>query len=135
MSLLWHHGRKVLACYLIFNTGKYLLHTDGNCKLFAEYWARFCHDESQHHSITKLQVLELCYHQTQPPAKTLQQVAQESVQTGFEYPQRRRIQNISWQLLPVLCHSQNKKLFSHVLMELPAFQFVLTAPCPVTVHH
>jgi len=58
MPLLWHHGRKVLDCYLIFNTGKYLLHTDGNCKLSAEYWARFCHDESRHHRITELQGLE-----------------------------------------------------------------------------
>jgi len=47
---------------------------------------------------------------------------------GFEYLQRRRIHRFPGQLVPVLSHSQSKKVLSHVHMELLMFQLVAVAP-------
>ena len=63
----------------------------------------------------------------------LEQVAQDGIQAGFEYLQRRRLHNLSGQPVPVLGHPQSK-VFPHIQMELPVFQFVPIAPCPVTGH-
>jgi len=49
-------------------------------------------------------------------ADSLHQVAQESVQVGFEYLQRRRLHKLSGQPVPLLCHPQSQ-LFSHIQME------------------
>ena len=65
----------------------------------------------------------------------LEHVAQDRVQAGFEYLQRRRLHSLSGQPVPVLGHPQSKEVFSHVQMELPVFQFVPIAPCPVAGHH
>ena len=65
----------------------------------------------------------------------LEQVAQDHVQAGFEYLQRRRLHNLSGQPVPVLSHLQSKEVFSHIERELPEFQFVPIAPCPVTGQH
>jgi len=65
----------------------------------------------------------------------LEQAAQNHVQAGFEYLQRRKLHNPSGQPIPVLRHRQNKEVPPHVQMELPVLQFVPGAPCPVTGHH
>ena len=65
----------------------------------------------------------------------LEQAAQDCVQVGFEYLQRRRIHSCSGQPVPVLCHPQSKEVLPHVQMELPMLQFVPIAPCPVAGHH
>ena len=65
----------------------------------------------------------------------LEQVAQDHIQAGLEYFQRRRIHNPSGQPVPVLCHPQSKKVFPRLQTELPKLQFVPVAPCPVTGHH
>ena len=64
----------------------------------------------------------------------LQQVAQELVQAGLEYLQRRRLHSLPGQPLPVLRHPQREEVLPHVQMELPVLQFVPIAPCPVTGH-
>ena len=65
----------------------------------------------------------------------LQQAAQDCVQAGLEYLQRRRIHNLPGQPVPVLRHPQREEILPHVQLELPVLQFVPIAPCPVTGHH
>jgi len=65
----------------------------------------------------------------------LQQAAQDFVQAGLEYLQRRRLHNPSGQTVPVLRHPQSEEILPHVQTELPLLQFVPIAPCPVTGHH
>ena len=65
----------------------------------------------------------------------LQQAAQDLVQAGLEYLQRRRIHNLPGQPVPGLCHPQREEVLPHVQLELPLLQFVPIAPCPVTGHH
>jgi len=54
----------------------------------------------------------------------LQQTAQDLVQAGFEYLQRRRLHSPSGQPVPVLCHPQSKEGLPHVQTELPMLQLV-----------
>ena len=65
----------------------------------------------------------------------LQQAAQELVQVGLEYLQRRRLHNLPGQPLPVLRHPQSEEVLPPLQMELPVLQFVPIAPCPVAGHH
>ena len=65
----------------------------------------------------------------------LQQAAQDHVQAGLEYLQRRRLHNLPGQPVPVLHHPQREEVLPHVQLELPVLQFVPIAPCPVTGHH
>jgi len=67
----------------------------------------------------------------------LQQAAQDLVQAGFEYLQRRRLHSLltTGQSVPGLCHPQSEEVLPHVQKELPLLQFVSVAPCPVTGHH
>jgi len=65
----------------------------------------------------------------------LQQVAQDLVQAGLEYLQRRRLHNHPGQPAPVLRHPQREEVLPHVQLELPMLQFVPVAPCPVDGHH
>ena len=65
----------------------------------------------------------------------LDQAAQDLVQVGFEYLQRRRLHNPSRQPVPVLRHPQREEVLPPIQMELPMFQFVPIAPCPVAGHH
>ena len=65
----------------------------------------------------------------------LQQAAQDLVQAGLEYLQRRRLHNLPGQPVPVLRHPQREGVPPHVQTELPVPQFVPIAPCPVTGHH
>jgi len=53
----------------------------------------------------------------------LEQAAQDHIQAGFEYLQRRRIHNLSEEVL------------THVRIELLVLQFVPADPCPVAEHH
>ena len=59
-------------------------------------------------------------HRVQTPAKagSLKLVAQESIQVGFEYLQRRP-HSLSGQLVPVLCHPDSEEILPHICMELP----------------
>ena len=65
----------------------------------------------------------------------LQQAAQDLVQAGLEYLQRRRLHNLPGQPVPVLRHPQSEEVLPHVQVELPMLQFVPVAPCPVSGHH
>jgi len=64
----------------------------------------------------------------------LQQAAQDLVQVGLEYLQRRRLHNLPGQPVPVLRHPQREEVLPHLHLELPLLQFVPVAPCPVAGH-
>jgi len=66
-----------------------------------------------------------------PNQDHLKQAAQDLIQAGFEYLQRRRIHRL-W---PGLRHPQSKEVLPHVQTELPMIQFVPFATCPVAGHH
>jgi len=70
-----------------------------------------------------------------PKQGLLQQAAQDLVQAGLEYLQRRRIHKLPGQPVPVLHHPQSEEVLPHVQVELPMLQFVPVAPCPVAWHH
>ena len=70
-----------------------------------------------------------------PKQGHLHQAAQDLVQAGLEYLQRRRIHNLPGQPVPGLRHPQREEVLPHVQMELPLLQFVPIAPCPVSGHH
>jgi len=58
-----------------------------------------------------------------------EQAAQDLVQVGFEYLQRRRLHNLHGQPVPWL--PQSEEVLPHVQTELPLLQFVPVASCPV----
>jgi len=60
-----------------------------------------------------------------PKQGHLQQAAQDLVQPGFEYPQRRRLHNPSGQPVPVLHHPQSEEVLPHVQMNLLCFSLCL----------
>jgi len=64
----------------------------------------------------------------------LQQAAQDLVQAGLEYLQRRKLHNLCGQPVPVLRHPQREEVLPHVQLELPVLQSVPVAPCPVAGH-
>jgi len=70
-----------------------------------------------------------------PKQGHLQQAAQDLIQEGLEYLQRRRLHNLPGQPVPVLHHPQREEILPHVQMELPVLRFVPVAPCPVNGHH
>ena len=70
-----------------------------------------------------------------PKQGHLQQAAEELVQVGLEYLQRKRLHNLPGQPVPVLRHPHREEVLPHVQVELPMLQFVPIAPCPVTGHH
>ena len=70
-----------------------------------------------------------------PKQGHLQQAAQDVVQEGLEYLQRRRLHNLPGQPVPVLRHPQSEEVLPRVQTELPVLQFVSVAPCPVAGHH
>ena len=70
-----------------------------------------------------------------PKQGHLQQAAQDLLQMGLEYLQRRRLHNLPGQPVPVLRHPQREEVVPRVQTELPVLQFVPIAPCPVTGHH
>jgi len=70
-----------------------------------------------------------------PKQGCLQQAAQDLVQAGLEYLQRRRLHNLPGQPVPVLRHTQREEVLPLVQTELPVLQFVPIAPCPVAEHH
>lgn len=51
---------------------------------------------------------------------------------GFKYLQSRRLYDTHGQVIPVLCHSKSKEVFSYLYKELSVFQLVLLASHP---HH
>ena len=54
-----------------------------------------------------------------PKQGHLQQAAQDLVQAGLEYLQKRRLHNIPGQPVLVLHHPQREEVLPHVQMELP----------------
>jgi len=64
-----------------------------------------------------------------------EQDAQDLVQAGLEYLQRRRLHSLPGQPVPVLRHPQREEVLPHVQTELPPLQFVPAVPCPVAGHH
>ena len=70
-----------------------------------------------------------------PKQGHLQEAAQDLVQAGLEYLQRRRLHSPSGQPVPGLRYPQREEVLPHVQLELPVLQFVPIAPCPVTGHH
>ena len=64
-----------------------------------------------------------------------EQAAQERIQAGLEYLQRRRLHSLPGQPVPGLCHPQKEEVLPHVQVELHMLQFVLVALCPVASHH
>ena len=70
-----------------------------------------------------------------PKQGHLQQAAQDLVQAGLEYLQRRRLHSLPGQPGPGLCHPQREEVLPHVQLKLPLLQFVPVAHCPVTGHH
>ena len=54
-----------------------------------------------------------------PKQGHLQQAAQDLVQEGLEYLQRRRLHNFPGQPAPVLRHPQSEEILPHVQTELP----------------
>ena len=69
----------------------------------------------------------LCNSNSPPPPLNqvhLDQAAQDLVQVGFEYLQRRRLHNPSGQPVQVLRHPQREEVLPHVQTELPVPQFV-----------
>ena len=70
-----------------------------------------------------------------PKQGRLEQAAQDCIQVGFEYLQRRRLHYLLGQPVPVLHHPQREEVLPRVQTELPVLQFVPIAPCPVTGHH
>ena len=70
-----------------------------------------------------------------PKQGQLEQAAQDSIQVGFEYLQRRRPHNVPGQPVPGLRHPQSEEVLPRVQVELPMLQFVPVAPRPVAGHH
>jgi len=64
-----------------------------------------------------------------------EKAAQDHVQVGLEYLQRRRLHNLPGQPVPVFRHPQSEEIFPHVQLELLVLKFVPVAPCPVAGHH
>ena len=95
--------------------------------------------KSQNHRITAWSGLEgsSVGHPAQPLPKQghPEQPAQDLVQVGFEYLQRRRLHSLPGQPGLGLRHPQREEVLPHLQLELPLLQFVLVAPCPVTGHH
>ena len=63
-----------------------------------------------------------------------EQAAQDRVQAGLEYLQRRRLHSLTEQPGPGLRHPQREEVLPHVQLELPVLQFVPIAPCLVAGH-
>ena len=62
-------------------------------------------------------------------------IAQDRVQTGSEYLQAWRLHDLPGQPVPARGHPHSENVFPDIQMEPPVFQFVPTAPGPVTGHH
>ena len=70
-----------------------------------------------------------------PKQGHLQQAAQDLVQAGLHYLQRRRLHHLPGQPVPGLHHPQREEVLPRVQLELPILQFVPVAPCPVAGHY
>jgi len=70
-----------------------------------------------------------------PKQGDLQQAAQDLVQAGLEYLQRRRLHKVPGQPVPGLRPPQREEVLPHVQTELPMLRFVPIAPCPVAGHY
>ena len=63
-----------------------------------------------------------------PKQGHLQQAAEDLIQAGLEYFQRRRLHNLPGQPVPVLRHPQREEVLPRVQTELPVLHFVPIAP-------
>ena len=66
-----------------------------------------------------------------PKQGRLEQAAQNLVQAGLEYLQRRRLHNLPGQPVPVLRHPQTVEVLPHVQL----FLCLSSSPCSVAGHH
>ena len=73
--------------------------------------------------------------ESKPPAKagSLEQITQVGIQTDLKYFRRRRLHNLSGQLVPVLHHPYYKEILLLACMKLPKFQAIDL--CPIASHH
>jgi len=71
---------------------------------------------------------------TLPNQSHLELVAQDYVQTAFEYLQGGTLQHLSGQPVPVFSHPHSKKVFPDIRMESPVIHFVPIASGPFTGH-
>ena len=95
------------------------------------------HTESQNHRMVGFG-RDLCGSSSPtllPKQGHLQQAAEDLVQAGLEYLQRRRIHKLPGQPVAVLSHPQREEVLPHVQVELPVLQFVPLVPCPIAGHH
>ena len=115
-----------------YRVAKTILPARSHCKQTVAVFHRIT--ESQNHRMVGVG-RDLCGSSSPPPLPKqghLQQAAQDLVQAGLEYLQRRRLHNPSGQPVPVLRHPQREEVLPHVQLELPMLQFVPVAPCPIT---
>ena len=56
-----------------------------------------------------------------PKQDHLQQAAQDRVQAGLEYLQRRRLHNLSEQPIPVVHHPQSEEVLPHIQTEAKTY--------------
>ena len=95
------------------------------------------HTESQNHRMVGVG-RDLCGSSSPtllPKQGYLQQAAQDLVQAGLEYLQRKRVHNLPGRPVPVLRHPQREEVLPCVQTELPMLQFVPVVPSPVAGHH
>ena len=93
--------------------------------------------ESQNHRIVGVG-RDLCGSSSPTPLPKqghLQQAAQELIQAGLEYLQRRRLHNLPGQPVPLLRHPQREEVLPHVQMELSMLQFLLNFATPPLTGH
>ena len=86
-----------------------------------------CEFSSQNHRMVR-GGRDLCGSSSSTPLPKqghLQQAAQDRIQVGLEYLQR-RLHNLSGQPVPVLRHPQREEVLPRVQLELPVPQFVLS---------
>ena len=61
-----------------------------------------------------------------------EQAAQDCIQVGLQYRQRRSLHSLPGQPVPVLRHPQREEILPRVQLELPLLQFVPIAHCPLS---
>jgi len=93
--------------------------------------------ESQNHRMVQVG-RDLCGSSSPTPLTKQghpEQAAQDCVQAGLEYLQRRRLHNLPGQPGSGLRHPQREEVLPPVQLELPLLQFVPVAPCTAAGHH
>jgi len=90
--------------------------------------------ESPQNSWNWKRAMEVTWINLLAQAGALDHITQDCVRTAFEYCQGRRLLK-SGQSIPVLCYPQRNEGFTWIQTELPVFQFVPIASCPISFRH